>query len=208
MASPNFVRNADPNMIEAAIAALPTNKFIASHTGLNDHVDVSNITGDVSATILVATGAEDMMPPSTTPGLSLASFPTPTTSRRLPDMAPPWSVPPRSSRSSTCSLPSWNDHDYSNQGPPICPMPTHSLLTRNSSLRSISTNRYPPESMLKSSSQVADSLESVWGLCCAVAVTAILSSSAVMKTREAAGPRIPDIPGSDSPPGNIFHSAR
>lgn len=45
---PNFVRKADPNMVEAAIAALPINEFIAAQMDLNGRGDISDIIGNMS----------------------------------------------------------------------------------------------------------------------------------------------------------------
>lgn len=61
--SPNFVRKTDPNMVEAAIAALPINEFVAAQMDLNGRVDISDVIGNISATTLVVAGAEDMMVP-------------------------------------------------------------------------------------------------------------------------------------------------
>ena len=45
---PNFVRKADPNLVEAAIAALPINEFIAAQMDLNGRGDISDIIGNMS----------------------------------------------------------------------------------------------------------------------------------------------------------------
>lgn len=61
--SPNFIRKADPEMVETAIAALPINDFVAAQMDLNGRVDISDVISNITATTLVVAGLDDVMVP-------------------------------------------------------------------------------------------------------------------------------------------------